>query len=279
MRNMASAGRSSHIRYRQYRQKLRNRKSGELSERELRRNQAMGRSRAVRRTRSFSRLLIEFLKLLRGFHGALAVSLLGLALATCLALIPPYGTKLVFDNVLDTKPLPAEIPNWLSLPAEPRALLATIAIAMVVIAVVSMIVNTISRWQSTRIAKRVQVSTRRKAFDHAVRLPLHRVYEMKSGGVASILREDAGGVGDLVFSMLYNPSRAVVQLLGTLTILASIDWRLLGGALLLLPIVWFTHRTWIARIRPMFRDVRHTRQGIDAHATESFGGMRVVRSF
>ena len=62
--------------------------------------------------------------------------------------------------------------------------------------------------------KRVQVGYRKRVFEHAVRIPLHRVYELKSGGVASILREDAGGVGELVFSMIYNPSKAVVQLIG-----------------------------------------------------------------
>src|SRR5256885_12151109 len=36
---------------------------------------------------------------------------------------------------------------------------------------------------------RSQVSVRKKVFDHAVRLPLHRVYDLKSGGVASILRD------------------------------------------------------------------------------------------
>ena len=73
-----------------------------------------------------------------------------------------------------------------------------------------------SRWQTTRITKRVQVAVRKKVFDHAVRLPLHRVYDLKSGGVASILREDAGGVADLIFSMIYNPWRAIIQLIGSL---------------------------------------------------------------
>jgi ATP-binding cassette subfamily B protein/subfamily B ATP-binding cassette protein MsbA len=54
---------------------------------------------------------------------------------------------------------------------------------------------------------------------------------------------------------------------------------LLLGSLLLLPTVWLTHRTWISRIRPIFRDIRSTRQQMDSHATEAFGGMRVVRSF
>ena len=79
--------------------------------------------------------------------------------------------------------------------------------------------------------------------------------------------------------MLYNPWRAIIQLLGSLIILAFVDWRLLLGSLALLPTVWLTHRTWISRIRPIFRDIRNTRQTMDSHATEAFGGMRVVRSF
>jgi len=35
--------------------------------------------------------------------------------------------------------------------------------------------------------------------------------------------------------MLYNPWRAIVQLVGSLMVLAIIDWRLLLGSLVLLP--------------------------------------------
>ena len=112
-----------------------------------------------------------------------------------------------------------------------------------------------------------------------MRLPLHRVYDIKSGGVASVLRDDAGGTGELVFSLLYNPLKAIIQLVGSLIVLAYIRWELLLGALLILPVVYLTHRTWISRIRPIFRDIRNTRTQTDSHATEAFGGMRVVRTF
>ncbi|MEM6691590.1 MAG: ABC transporter ATP-binding protein, partial [Planctomycetota bacterium] len=78
---------------------------------------------------------------------------------------------------------------------------------------------------------------------------------------------------------IYNPWRAIVQFSGSLIILMLVDWRLMAGGLLLLPIVWVTHRTWINRIRPLYRDVRQQRQSIDAGATETFGGIRVVRTF
>ena len=126
---------------------------------------------------------------------------------------------------------------------------------------------------------RIQLAVRRKVFDHAVRLPLHRIHELRSGGVASVLREDGGSVGELVFGMLYNPWRAVIQLLGSLAVLAWVDWTLLLGALVLLPTVFITHRAWINSIRPQFRAIRKQRESIDAGAAETFAGMRIVRAF
>jgi ATP-binding cassette subfamily B protein/subfamily B ATP-binding cassette protein MsbA len=228
--------------------------------------------------RPFLKLFRGFWGLMRGHRGMLAAALCTASVSTVLGLIPLYGTKLVFDNVLDTKPIPPEM-AWLNLPADRRTLLGFVGMGMIVVAVVSVFVGMWGRWQMTRVSKRVQLTHRRHVFDHAVRLPLQRVYALKSGGVASILREDAGGVGDLVFSMIYNPAKALVQLTGSLAVLALVNWKLLIGGLLLLPTVWITHRTWISRIRPLFRDIRKTRSGIDSHAAESFGGIRVVRAF
>ncbi len=231
------------------------------------------------RSRSFFKLLREFWKLLHGHRRTLILALLGLAISTLLGLVPFYGPKIVIDSVLRQPPLPTRLPHWIHLPPTPHRLLAVVALAMVLLAAVSEVIGLFSRWQTTRMTKRVQVSVRKLVFDHAVGLPLHRVYELKSGGVASILRQDAGDVADLLFSMIYNPFRAIIQLLGSLAVLAAVDWRLLLGSLVLLPTVWLTHRTWIGRIRPIFRDIRSTRQQMDSHATEAFAGMRVVRSF
>ena len=59
--------------------------------------------------------------------------------------------------------------------------------------------------QMTRLTQTTRARVRRRVFDHAVRLPLHRVYELKSGGAASILRQDAGQAADLLFSLLVQP--------------------------------------------------------------------------
>ncbi|MGE5608984.1 MAG: ABC transporter ATP-binding protein [Bacillota bacterium] len=273
---MARVPRSSLQRFREYRRKLRERaRRGELKHEY---GSMDGRIKSNKRSRAFWPLFSSFVGLLRGHRVTLVLALVMLSISTLLGLLPLYGTKLVVDNVLGERPLSREV-AWLPLPREPQSLLVVVGVGMILLTFASIAFSVWGRWQTTRITKRVQTSYRRRVFEHAVKLPLHRVYDLKSGGVASILREDAGGVGDLVFSMLYNPWRAIIQLLGSLFVLAFVNWKLLIGAVLLLPTVWITHKTWIGRIRPLFRDIRSSRQTIDAHATEAFGGMRVVRAF
>lgn len=249
--------------------------------------EASDKAAAKPRKRSFERLFAAFWQMLRGQRWRVAAALGTLSVATGLSLAVPYSSKIVIDYVLTDNPGPSGWPIWLTdlFSIDPAAdgvrlqLLVALGVGIFVISLVSAAVGIWGRWQCTKLTKKLQASLRRLAFEQAVRLPLSRIGELKSGGVASILREDAGNAGELLFSMIYNPWRAVIQLIGTLTILAFVDWRLLLGALIFIPIVWVSHRTWIERIRPIHRDIRRTRQGIDAQATESFGGIRVVRGF
>ncbi len=239
------------------------------------------------RKRSFFALFAAFWDLLRGERHRLAFALATLTVATVLGLAVPYSSKIVIDYVLTDNPGPSGLPSFVNgaLGIDPaddgtrRTLLFALGGSILVVSLLAASIALSGRWQCTKLTKRTQAMLRKKAFAHAVRLPLSRISELKSGGVASILREDAGNAAELLFSMIYNPWRAIIQLTGTLAILALVDWRLLAGALVFIPIVWFSHRTWINRIRPVYRDVRKTRQGIDAQATESFGGIRVVRGF
>lgn len=229
------------------------------------------------RERSAIELIRSFFQLSRGHWASLAFSLGTLTVATVLSLLPPAATKFVVDNVLGTEPLPEYVPDWV--PSDPWPLLLWICGGVLTVSVIQITLRVWGRWHATRVTKLLQMSVRRRVINQALRLPLHRMQELKSGGAASILRQDAGSVGDLVFGLLYNPWRAVIQLLGSMVVLAWVDWRLLLGALVLVPLVYISHRTWIGRIRPQFRRVRAQREEVDALATEAFGGSRVVRAF
>jgi ATP-binding cassette subfamily B protein/subfamily B ATP-binding cassette protein MsbA len=230
-------------------------------------------------SRSFAQLFVAFVGRLRGHRLTIALALASLTVATALKLVPPLSLKLAVDYVLSDRPLPANWHNQYQLPTDRVQLLLLLGAAVIATSLLASSIHLWGRWYATKAVNRVQVALRKAAFEHALRLPLHRVYELKSGGTASLIREDAGGAAELIFSMIYNPWRAIVQFTGTLAILVFIDWRMMLGGLLILPVVYITHRTWIRRIRPLWRDVRSQRQDIDGYATEVFGGMRIVRGF
>ncbi len=239
-----------------------------------------GDSRSAKdRVRTATQLVRHFLRLLIPYRFQTFWILASATVATLIGLLPPAGTKFIIDYGLSGKSLPEP---WLrSFPslADPARLLLLTVVAVAIVSLVKILIQVWGRWYATKISKQIQLDVRRRVFEHAVRLPLHRVQEIRSGGVASILREDGGSVGELMFGMIFNPWRAIIQLIGSLAILAWVDWTLLLGALVLLPTVYVTHRAWINNIRPQFRVIRKQREQIDAGATESFAGMRIVRAF
>lgn len=235
----------------------------------------------ARRSRAFRALFAELWRVIGRHRRAAYFALTTLTITTVLSMAMPASTKFAIDYVWTDNPGPSGIPGWLRvhLPESRVALLWALGGAMVGLAALSVTIGTLGRWQMTRATKRVQTDLRRVAFDHAVALPLHRIQHYKSGGMASLLRDDSTLVGELLFNLIYNPWRAIVQFAVTLVVLAWVDWRMLAGALLLLPCIWITHKTWIARIRPVYRDAKYVRQTIDAGTTEAFAGMRVIRGF
>ncbi len=265
---------SSRQRFEQYRKKVREKllpKGGVHSTGEAR--------SAKDRVRTSWQLIREFFRLLHPYRWQISLTLLSVTLSTGLGLLPPAGTKFIVDYVLGGLPLPTWFSQAFPWFNTPMRLLSGVVGVVVVISLLKILIHIWGRWDATRISKQIQLAVRRHVFEHAVRLPLHRIHELRSGGVASVLREDGGSVGELVFGMLYNPWRAVIQLVGSFVILAWVDWTLLAGALVLLPTVFITHRAWINSIRPQFRAIRKQRESIDAGAAESFAGMRIVRAF
>jgi ATP-binding cassette, subfamily B, bacterial len=271
---------SSRRRFSDYRQKLKAHRREPGGRQTAEAPASITERRKGQRQRSFWELLRAFWELAHRYRRRLIACLALLTVGTLLGLLPPLGTKLAIDGVLSDPP--QALPSWLDGLLHGwhgMGLLVVIAAAVTVVVGIRTILQLAARWLATTTVQRLQADVRRRVLEHAMELPLHRLQQTKSGGATSILREDAGGVGELVFNLLYTPWSGIIQLIGSLLILTLVDWRLLVGGLLLLPVVYYSHRTWIHRIRPLYRDLRQTRQQIDAAVTECFAGIRIVRSF
>ena len=269
---------ASRLRFGRFREDWRN-ESKEAAKPGIPKPVGKGGSQATGKQRSLWTLYRELYKTVAGQRPAIASALAVLSFSTLLRFLPPASTKIVIDYVLGGKTPPAWLTSRVNIPTRPETRLLMLVGVVLVITLVGTAVNVWSRWLATCAAKRVQMSSRRRVFEHAARLPLHRIYQLKAGGATSLLREDADGVGDLVFNMLYNPWRAVIQLVSGLIVLAWVDWRFLLGATVLIPVLAITDRVWNKRLRIIYRAVRKQRQEIDGSTAEVFGGMRIVRAF
>lgn len=229
------------------------------------------------RERRTAELLLHFWQLLRPFRTQVAWILALLTVGTVLSLILPASTKFLVDFVLTEKRLPHVFAKHL--PADRKSLLLLLVLAFVGVAITRCLIQAYGQWHATRITKRVQLHVRRRVFDHAIRLPQHRVNELRAGGLTSILREDGNSAGTLLSGLLFNSWQAVIQIIGSFAVLAFVDYQLLLTAAALLPLVFWSHRTWISRIRPLFRAIRLQRERIDAAAAEVFSGIRTVKAF
>ncbi len=273
--NVSYPARSSKQRYRAY--------LAEIAARNLHQNQENAKEanpKKASRQRTSWQLVRQFWRQLGVHKPKVIFALATLTVSTLLGLVPPAGTKLAIDYVLTEppKPMPEWLTDWIGSVTR-LGLLAWIAGGVAVVTFIRTMVHLWGRWFATKAVNLVQSDIRRRAFEYSLRLPLHRIQAMKSGGATSLIREDAGGVAELIFNMLYNPWQAMIQLIGSFCVLLIVDWRLMLGGMLLLPAVWFTHRNWIRNVRPLYKDTRNRRQEIDGITTETFGGIRVVRTF
>jgi ATP-binding cassette subfamily B protein/subfamily B ATP-binding cassette protein MsbA len=267
---VSGRGGGSGVRYREYRRAL----SAGATEGA----QPSSSRRSQPRHRSVRELMRIFWTLLGGVRGTITVALTAITISAALRLIPPAATGFALDHVLGHRRMP-DLLGRLGLPTAPGALLLAIAALLVLVAVVSAAIGTWGRYLTALTTRRLQSLLRRQVFARAIRLPLHRLRAYQSGGLASLLREDVGGAAGLLGVMVFQPWRALIQLLGTVVALGFIEWRAVVGAALLLPLVYLPHRLWIRQMRPIWRDIRMLRRRIDAHVTEVFAGIRVIRGF
>jgi ATP-binding cassette, subfamily B, bacterial len=268
--SMSPARKGSRLRYREYRRALRAHATDGA--------RGIGSRRGRPRHRSARELFGVFRTLLHDLRSTIAWSLVAVTLAAALRLIPPAATGFALDHVLGERRIPDSL-GRLGLPESPRELLTTIAVALAAVAVLSVSIGTWGRYLSAIANRQLQSWLRHRVFAHAIRLPLARLRTYQAGGMTSLLREDVGGAAGLLGTMIYQPWRALIQLVGTVVALAFIEWRALLAVGALLPVIYVAHGRWIRKMRPVWRDVRLLRRRIDAHVTEVFAGIRVIRSF
>jgi ATP-binding cassette, subfamily B, bacterial len=120
---------------------------------------------------------------------------------------------------------------------------------------------------------------RKTLFERLIRLGIGRLNDMKTGGIVSRLSGDVDAVTGLVQLALIGPAVAAIQVLLTVAIILVKSPQLAVASLVLLPPLGTASWLWLRKVRPIYRSMRDDRGEIDGRVAETFGGIRVIRSF
>ena len=214
--------------------------------------------------------LREYVRWLWPHRMAVAGVFLLAFLVASLQMIEPLFMRFIIDRVLlDTTLDRTARLRWLNLAGG----------AFLVAILLTNLLSALKDYRQRLLNVGVMLSLRRSLFERMLRLPLAKLWEMKTGGILSRLTGDIDTTTGLLQLGLISPSISVIRLLIAIGVLITLNWRLAVMALAVIPGAMFMSFVFARRVRPIYRTVRKDVERIDGRVGEAFSGIRVVRAF
>src|SRR5213079_2363412 len=212
----------------------------------------------------------DYLRWLRPYRYA-AGALLALALLTTgLQMIEPLFMRFIVDRVL----LNARLDT-----AARLARLNLAGAAFLGVIILSNLADALRDYRQRLLNVRVMLSLRRSLFQRLLRLPLPKLWDMKTGGILSRLTGDVETTTGLLQMAIVSPAVSLIRLAVAVTVLLALNWRLALTALAIVPAAMLISFIAARRVRPIYRSLRKDVEQIDGRVGEAFSGIRVVRAF
>ncbi len=197
-------------------------------------------------------------------HWRTQVGLLGLmAVGTGLSLAYPWLLKLVFDQVFGRGRY--ELLPWL-------------ALGIAASAVAGAALSAAASWHQARLAVTVLVELRTALFDRLQRLGLDYVQRARLGDLLARLGGDLNEVQTVATSTVIPLAGALLNLAGSVVLLAWISPTLLAVALLFAPLAWGMVRLFRPRVETRAVEVRERNADLGSQMVESLQEARFVRA-
>ncbi len=190
-----------------------------------------------------------------------ALSLIG----TGIGLVQP----LLFKMLLDT-----------AIPAADVRLIGLLLVGMVTVPVLSAGFSSANHYLRVYIGEGVARRLRQDLFDHLMFVRLADLEQFKTGEHIYRLTRSCGLLGEVFVGQHLLPlAMNAILLVGTLTAMTWLDWRLTLLALLAFPLSFLLTRKTRNYTRNLYRDLSNTLESGESYLNEFFPGLRTVRAF
>ena len=223
----------------------------------------------------------KIVELIRPHWKALTIALVAVLGETLTDILEPWPIKIVVDNILQAKPLPAALAGLVSrlFGQNAGAMLNFAVAAVAVIAVVGAVSSYVEKFMTTSVSQWVAHDLRRTLYEHIQRLSLAEHDAARTGDLISRVTSDIGAVQDFVNSALLGILIDVMTLVGMIGVMFYLNWHFTLIALSVAPVLFLVVYYYTRRIKSASRVVRKEEGVLLSIVEEVLTSIRVVKAF
>ena len=218
--------------------------------------------------------------LVRSHWQALTLALLAVLGETIADVLEPWPIKIVVDNVLQTKRLPARVEAIVAL--FPHNAFATLNFALagvLLIAVVGAVSSYSEKFLTTSVAQWVAHDLRRMVYQRIQRLSLAEHGESRTGDLLTRVTSDIDAVQDFITSALLGIVINILTLTGMLGVMFYMNWRFTLIGLSVAPVMFLVVYVYTKRIKKASRLVKKRESELMSGVAEVLTSIQVVQAF
>jgi len=194
-------------------------------------------------------------------------------------LLAPWPLKVLFDNVLGDRPLPARLEMVLGpIGEEPTQLLIVAVLAGFAIALLSNALEVLNSYLTTALSQRMILDFRSDLFQHAQRLSLAFHDQRRSGSLIYAINFQADAAVGLV--MAVQPlAQSLLTLVAMFWILFTIKWQLALLSAVVVPLLTYAIQYYIRHIQTRLIEVKTMEGDTLSIIHEAISMLRVITAF
>jgi ATP-binding cassette subfamily B protein len=218
---------------------------------------------------------------MRPYRWRLALLTLVSVVEVAVGALTPWPLKVVVDNVLSRRPMPAGLLHLSTLAnhLSPATLLGVVLLGGLVLQILDQWVSMLHTQIQVDTGQRLVFDLRARLFAHLQSLDMRHHNTVSAGDAVYRLDADAYCIDNLVMTGLFPMGSAALTLIVMLAILVKIDPLLATLALLVVPFLYWLLRVYTSPLGERAESVKELESTLSERLYETFSAIRVVKSF
>lgn len=244
-------------------------------------------SKPSKRTRTYrfrptviQKLFSRFRSHLRAHRRTLVFAAICMVGAAAMEILRPWPIKVIFDGILIPQQHPGALIQAIqNITGDATYLLAASALSILAIATIGGLLSFGQAYLLSSVGQKVVASIRQQLHSHIHRLSQSFHDTSSTGDLLARLTGDVRMMRDLLVTASIYISARFLALIGTLIVMALMDWRLTLVALAVLPMLALTVTKFGRKIKGAARKQRRKESKIAHVMTESISAITVVQAY